>query len=291
VYEYGNSYEPIQGDTLFQNDSIAAGIPSSYWVNTHNWPNTQAKTAFRMPPSTIAEAKIMPNSHSWQAQDGSYNVAKFLSDNPFQTATRRNHHFAQNQPGPSTSVGTDAGWNHTYADSKCNSWISNNNLQYSGLSSLHPPFTWPQAGRTQVSRMNTTGVSMTGLSEQTSLFVTWKVCIERLPAAFNPTFLALARPSACLDDTAIKLYAYICCNMPPGVPQDYNDAGKWFQMVKSAASSVLPRLQPWLPMVSSALAASGRPFAATAIAKLASLSSTVSTVKKEVKQLENKKKK
>lgn len=266
VYEYGNSYETVQGSALTFGEQPTTASPR-YVVDaqyTHSTPavgwsadhyallpvNTQSHTAFRMPPSTIAEAKIMPSSHSWQAQDGAYCTAKFQTENPYQVADRRNFVFAQND-----GDGSD-------------SWMSASmgyDRKFPSVSSGYPLVGRDRPGRTHFSRMNTPGAYLTGLSPETTLFVTWRVGIERLPAAFNPTFLALAQPSACYDPVAQQLYAAVCCIMPPGCPQGYNDAGKWFRMIKDAAGKVLPSIAPYIPMVSKMLVATGNPVAASAV--------------------------
>jgi hypothetical protein len=261
VYEYGNSYEALQGTALTFGEQPTTASPR-YVIDaqyTHSMGaaatpitdpdhrlmayNTQSHTAFRMPPSTIAEAKIMPSSHSWQAQDGAYCTAKFQTENPYQVADRRNFVFAQNDGlGSESWMSASMGYDRNFAD----------------LGRDRP-------GRTHFSRMNTPGAYLTGLSPETTLFVTWRVGIERLPAAFNPTFLALAQPSACYDPVALQLYAAVCCVMPPGCPQGYNDAGKWFRMIKDAASKVLPQIAPYIPMVSKMLVATGNPIAAAGV--------------------------
>jgi hypothetical protein len=107
--------------------------------------------------------------------------------------------------------------------------------------------------------MNTTGAYFTGLSYDTTLFITWRIGIERLPAANKPTFLALAQPSAAFDPNALVLYNLICAELPPGVPQNYNDFGRWFQMVSSAARKAIPFAYPIFPAMQAILTALGRP--------------------------------
>jgi hypothetical protein len=97
--------------------------------------------------------------------------------------------------------------------------------------------------------MSTAGAYFTGLSPQTTLFVTWRVGLERLPAANKPTFLALAQPSATYDPNALLLYNLIANHLPPGCPQGWNDLGKWFNTIANVAKQVIPSA---FPMVSTA---------------------------------------
>jgi len=100
------------------------------------------------------------------------------------------------------------------------------------------------APATHFSRMSTAGAYFTGLSPQTTLFVTWRVGLERLPAANKPTFLALAQPSATFDPNALLLYNLIANHLPPGCPQGWNDLGKWFNIIANVAKNVIPGAFP-----------------------------------------------
>jgi hypothetical protein len=97
--------------------------------------------------------------------------------------------------------------------------------------------------------MSTAGAYFTGLSYKSTLFVTWRVGIERLPAANKPTFLALAQPSATFDPNALLLYNLIANHLPPGCPQGWNDLGKWFNTIAGVAKNVIPGA---FPLVSTA---------------------------------------
>jgi hypothetical protein len=250
VYEYGHSFENAQATVPFeQNYGDPSATPPVLPTIT---PNSLATNQFRSPPNTIAEAKIMPGAHTWAAQDGCYCTAKFQGDNPFQGATNRNYIIQQNNP----SAGSASGYNPTQQAHTVGSFVSpgflgpiNNsvvgttNKQYGG----DPGMT--AAPATHFSRMSTAGAYFTGLSPQTTLFVTWRVGIERLPAANKPTFLALAQPSATFDPNALLLYNLIANHLPPGCPQGWNDLGKWFNNIANVAKRVIPGA---FPLVSTA---------------------------------------
>jgi len=244
VYEYGHSYENAQATIPFSVDS--AVTPAAIV------PNSLATNQFRSPPNTIAEAKIMPGAHTWAAQDGCYCTAKFQGENPFQSVTNRNYIIQQNNP----KAGSASGYNLTQQDYTVGSFISpgflgpyqttitgSPNAQYGGKPGM------TAAPATHFSRMTTAGAYFTGLSPQTTLFVTWRVGIERLPAANKPTFLALAQPSATFDPNALLLYNLIANHLPPGCPQGWNDLGKWFNIIANVAKRVIPSA---FPLVSTA---------------------------------------
>jgi len=236
VYEYGNSYEMAAATVDNQ------AIPP----DTNNLQDQFPCTYFRTPPNNLAEAKIMPGSHSWAASDGTYNTAKFQSDNPFQGITGRNFVFAQNEDRGSLEGGYRNGLGQLGYGSAASRGLTSVALER---------FPSP----THFSRMNTCGAYFTGLSYQTSLFVTWRVGLERLPAALKPTFLALAQPSAKYDPNALVLYNLVANALPPGCPQGYNDAGKWFRWISEAASKAIPTVYPAVRTAAMIANSMGRP--------------------------------
>jgi len=247
VYEYGNSNETA----VAWRDSVGA-TPGDVTDNP------RPCTFFRTPPNTIAEAKIMPGSHTWQAQDGCYNTAKFQSDNPFQGITGRNFIFCQNVPkGPLA-----AGMNQPASTAQ-------------GAGSFGSPGMSAQSSSacaaTHLSRMSTTGAYFTGLSGRSTLFITWKIGIERLPSACKPTFLALAQPSASFDPSALVLYNLVANALPPGCPQGYNDAGKWFKWITERVQDAIPRIYPVVRTAAMLAGAMGRPGISRALGGLSDL--------------------
>lgn len=257
VYEYGNSYE------------IGASSPD-------NWQDTNLPVGFynpttylRCPPNNLAEAKIMPGSHSWAAQDGSYNTAKFQTENPFQSLTSRPWVISQNKDVTEAGVGymTPSPLGRTGVPYSAGSFASSHLLAQNGLFAETGTPTGA-CGPVHFSRMNTTGAYYTGLSKATTLFVTWRVGIERLPSANKPAFLALAQPSASFDPNALVLYNMVANVLPPGCPQGYNDAGKWYNWIASAAKNSIPHVYPIVRMASTMAAAMGRPLLATGLKTL-----------------------
>lgn len=263
VYEYGNSFEV--GASTPANHGASGTEAATGWYNP--------TTYFRSPPNTIAEAKIMPGSHSWAAQDGCYNTAKFQTDNPFQAITSRPWAICQNSYKgtplngyftPVPAVGT--------ADSyTAGGIVSSDFLTRSEFTQLTSPDDYRDGacGPAHFSRMNTTGAYFTGLSPETTLFVTWRVGIERLPAANKPSFLALSQPSATFDPNALILYNMVANVLPPGCPQGYNDAGKWFSWIANAAKNAIPAVYPIVRTASMLAAASGNPLTAQVLSGIA----------------------
>lgn len=268
VYEYGNSYET--GASIPEHGPWISGVTNNTMSPTGLYNPTNY---FRSPPNTIAEAKIMPGSHSWAAQDGCYNTAKFQTENPFQGLTSRPWVVCQNTPKAEAGAGyltptplVGAGQAYTagsiasspFLAERSNTDVSNPTNVLSGA-----------PGPCHFSRMNTTGAYFTGLSNETTLFVTWRVGIERLPAANKPAFLALSQPSATFDPNALVLYNMVANVLPPGCPQGYNDAGKWFSWVTNAAKQAIPSVYPIVRAASMMASATGNPLTARALSAVA----------------------
>ena len=247
VYEYGNSFE--QGASMPQIEGTTESGDLAL-------PPSQPTTWFRCPPNTLAEAKIMPGSHSWAAQDGCYNTAKFQSENKFQAITRRPWVMAQNNPEAPSQGGY---YNRDSGSFICDVSLAMDSNATGGLLSGN------YGGPMHFSQMNTTGAYFTGLSEQTTLFVTWRVGIERLPAANKPAFLALAQPSATFDPNALVLYNMVANVLPPGCPQGYNDAGKWFRWISDAAQKSIPTVYPIVRTAAMLAGTMGRPVLAAGL--------------------------
>jgi len=234
VYEYGHSQDTSQVYTprrdIATNDYAVATVGSN---------------TYRSPPNTIAEAKIMPGAHTWGARDGCYCTAKFQSSNEFQAPTQRNYVIAQNN-----ASNTDlSGYGQSLGGAHVNgSFISPGLVgQTAGFSAApieNDRSPYNVAPAVHFSRMSTSGAYFTGLSPKTTLFVTWRVGIERLPAANKPTFLALSQPSATYDPNALVLYNIVANNLPPGCPQGWNDLGKWYTMIANVAKRVIPAAYP-----------------------------------------------
>ena len=263
VYEYGNSYEvgASQPDMQYNVQNPAnPRIPTQYNPTTY----------FRSPPNTLAEAKIMPGSHSWAAADGSYNTAKFQTDNPFQALTARPWVVCQNQTKSADGGGymTPTPARGTATPFSAGSFASSLNLAVDRDDEASQTPLGGSPGPVHFSRMNTTGAYYTGLSSATTLFVIWRVGIERLPSANNPAFLALAQPSATFDPNALVLYNMVANVLPPGCPQGYNDAGKWYNWIANAAKNSIPQVYPIVRTAHMLATAMGRPLLATGLGAL-----------------------
>lgn len=179
----------------------------------------------RMPPSTVADAALIPNSIGLKAEQGI--LAPFVLDVD-------NLNFEMVKPHSLIVAYTDVFPNpqepFVFGDIPPNTAIVAACPEYPGLFQ----------NRMRHAAIETTGTYFTGLSSQTVLTLEMVFIIESRPTPADPTLLSLASPACPMDPLAIKTYAEIRKRLPPGVPVDMNAKGDWFRMVQKVAREVAP---------------------------------------------------
>jgi hypothetical protein len=161
--------------------------------------------AVELPPGSVDKALILPSSKQWDAKRGAYCVFTLSSgDVPLQSF-----------------------------DTRTRLYLANNNPTSSAIPALAQAINPANSGGNMgayLSRFNTSGVYLTGLSPQTTLQVNVKFIVEAVPGQ-NNQLVTLAQPSPPYDPDALELYAHMTRHLPPGVPQDENPAGEWWKNV------------------------------------------------------------
>jgi hypothetical protein len=218
-------------------------VSSAQHNNNQSSPSFRAGTVrnFRMPPTSLQEAKQTPGARTWEAAEGCYCVAKHRAEMAYSPAAKRDFVYA------GTSLDE--------------SYMSNNMGYIQGSTATVDR----QSTVSHISNLNTTGAYFTGLSTETTLVITWRCIIERLPGPQNLQNLALASPSAIYDPAALELYSHITARLAPGVPVSYNDMGKYFRMIASTIRDAAKLTLPLLPAFETALIATGHPNAARSV--------------------------
>jgi len=225
------------------------GAPGEYSdINYVNGQEVRIGTVrnFRMPPVNLAEAKQTPGARTWHAEEGCYVVSKHRSEMGFSPVAKRDFVYSS-----STEVGM------AWAPLKVGRQIT--------AGTATAPVDEIHGCASHVSNLNLAGAYFTGLSASTTLQVTWRIVLERLPGPFDLQNLALASPSAPYDPRALELYSHITAKLPPGVPVGYNDAGKYFKMIATQIKAAAKQTLPLLPAIEAALSASGHPVMAAAM--------------------------
>lgn len=202
---------------------------------------------YRSPPSHVTDALLLSGTVQWPASDGAYVVGSQSSiENPLTPAVIGGSLYA---PDGALSPGD------IVAIDNLSAIVAN----APPALSLYPP------ARSKYIPFNTSGVFLTGLSQQTTLRVTLKVFVERAPTQKEPDLAVLATPSAPYDDRALKLYSALWTKLPVAVPVGENGFGDWWKRIMKVVSAVA------IPIG----LATGNPAAGTAVAGVTGGLSTV----------------
>lgn len=181
-----------------------------------------------LPPTTVPNAALFPNSRTWAASDGIYQVC---------TLNEEQNNFRQPQGGAIAGLMSNT---------------SLTQLQTGANYIMYLPRVAGPAGTNSNSPQNfrfpfdVSGCIFSGLSPQTTLQVTVKYYFERIPTFTDPSLVVLASPTAQYDPVALEIYSRVMSELPVGVPVGENPLGEWF-------SDVLAAVEEWAPRIGSAL--------------------------------------
>jgi len=168
---------------------------------------------FALPPSTVAEALVLPASKQWDAARGYYGVCTLMNnENIMQSVDSTGRiYLAQSWANGTNPI---AGIVSSYLIGSTSVFPN----------SYHAPY-------------NTCGAYFTGLSYQTTLQVNMKLLLEAAPGPRSP-LVTLAQPSPSYDPEALRLYSQLCGHLPVAVPVDENPDGEWFQSILGTLGSL-----------------------------------------------------
>jgi len=177
-------------------------------------------------PSNLAAAVLTPGSRQWEAQFGSYVVARLQSNNipvsdtgfpiqPFISFGDTSNTNLNVAPSPSTGVNA-------------------------AIRSFQNVF-WDST--------EMCGVVFSGLSLSTTLTINVNWIVERHPDATITDLVVLAKPPPERDDIALTLYSHLAAHLPSGVPVGENGLGDWFMDAISTAADIITPITSLLPGV------------------------------------------
>lgn len=185
-----------------QNFALPAGGMASAVSNIFNG------TSFRAPPTTTAEALLIPGSNEWAAKDGVYVTCRFQGvDNPPFTVDYNLPVLFDTDDVPG-GIGV------------------NTSQIFFPIEAVTPASA--QAPAFSTFPIHTSGCIMTGLSNQTSLRLNSNVFIEAFPGPRQQLDLSIATPSASFDPRALEIYSHTLGHAPIAVPVGENPLGEWF---------------------------------------------------------------
>jgi hypothetical protein len=176
----------------------------------------------QMPPTTQSNAALFPDSRTWAAEEGCY-VIETLNDSDLP--------FVANLPS------RQAGMVYPVSNSVATSG-SGPRIAY--LPTLY--------STSDFSPQNTTipfdisGAVFAGLNQQSTLQVTVKYFIERIPGIADPNLLVLARNPCPYDPVIMEIYSRVMSELPVGVKVSMNPMGEWFYEVLKVLGAAAPAL-------------------------------------------------
>lgn len=192
------------------------------------------------PVATQGGATINPSSRTWAAEDGCYTVATMSNmDNPFKMATPGQ--LAVMEPYNLGVMDNQTPFNAYVTDTS----QANNNTETGGTP---PPFSCCQAFP-----FDTSGAMLIGLNANSSLQVTVRYFIERIPTTVEADLLSLARPAPAYDALAMEIYSRAMSDLPVGVPVGENPLGEWFTSIVDTISQVGPKIGKFAHNIGTAL--------------------------------------
>lgn len=179
-----------------------------------------------MPPTTVADATLYPNSRTWNAEEGCYLVATLNdSDNPFVTPMPGFGGLIS--PSDFDDMSSGAGW-LAYLPL----WTDADLLQPGSLS----------GSCTTVLPYDITGSIFSGLLPQTTLRVTARYYIERHPSIADPNLLVLARTPCPYDPVILEILSRTMQHLPVGVRVGENPLGEWFNDIMRTVGEWAPKI-------------------------------------------------
>ncbi len=220
---------------LYQSGACTAyRIPSTNRVSTVSHVGIASDSLadiMTMPPGTQDQAILMPTSKTWGATEGLYSVSVMNSvDNPLQTlGGRRDVVFVAPLTGSQLQTTGSNNLRPAYSSRYFSVAPNSQPLQEPFTCSLALPF-------------DINGAVFSGLHPETSLQITVKYLMERIPTFSETDIVPLARAPPGYDPVILELYSRVMSELPVGVTVAENPLGEWFWEVLKGIETIAPVL-------------------------------------------------
>lgn len=194
-----------------------------------------------LPPSTQAQAAIYTDTRTWAAEDGAYVIATMSdTENPYVTLSPGDVVLKQDLDSASLVKLYNLGQTQNiWTSADINITTGTNGTR--GIANCSPlPFT-------------STGAILAGLNPNSTIQITVRYYLERIPALYEPDLLSMCQLPPAFDGTALEIYSRCLAQMPVGVPVAQNPLGEWFSSVVDTVMSVAPKIGSFLQGVGNAL--------------------------------------
>lgn len=169
------------------------------------------------PAITQTEAALYPNSRTWEAKEGAYIIPTMNSPAEFLQPVENREAGLLIQKGI-PNVRTGIYW-----------------LPY-----INTTTGTPTPGSNEPLPFDVSGAIFTGLNLQSTLQVTVRYIIERVPTVREPDLLVLTRPPCPYDPMVLEIYTRAMNQLPVGCMVKDNPLGEWFSDILGAIGDVAP---------------------------------------------------
>lgn len=187
-------------------------------------------TPMRLPPTTVAQAMLYPDSRQWKSEEGSYHVARFMNlENPACQPIHDVPMWYTNTSDQANSYGTGGFVANTFPLILPVSASGVSNTVTIAATNVTTSFSGMPA--TKIHNYHISGAIYTGLNPNSTFVVDIVWIVETFPGPAESDKLVLATPSCGFDPTALDIMAHVIADMPVAVKAGENFAGGWFDAI------------------------------------------------------------
>lgn len=190
------------------------------WVTNQGW--FLDFETFDLPPTSQTLAQLYPTSRTLPAAEGYYGIGTLADEPQFLSAAPLTP-FGWKPPSVANLTSGSGQVVYTYAP-------------------LIDSVATPQVSTTRVLPFDCHGCVFSGLLNQSTLQVTVRYYVERIPSTTEPDLLVLTRPPTPYDPVAVELYARVLARLPVGCTVKENPLGEWFDDVLSTVAEFAPKI-------------------------------------------------
>lgn len=230
-----------EGGSVGQHRLVACGVevvnttPDLYRggsVTSYRSPNTQTvaisaagapaerfnSVMLALPPATSQEAQLYPASRTWGAEEGCYLVGTLDSSNNDYQATFGQAPILSQMPTNNQLAG-GAWLGFCTANTRVGLPVNTSIL----------PYDWH-------------GSIFSGLNVNSTLQISVRYYIERIPTINQPDLLVLTRNPTPYDPVALEIYSRAMSELPVAVRINENPLGEWFNDIMDMVGTWAPRI-------------------------------------------------
>jgi len=183
-----------------------------------------ATSLHMLPPTTSADALLVPGATQWNAREGAYVIPKIAK--PTLAIQKSKLQFDVYTPTGDTDDATFISSAYTVSSSGTDIIVPNAYFTHHGFSRPY--------------------VILEGLSAESTFTVTLRSYVESFPDHSDSDLMPMCTPSPPFDFKALALYALISPELPTAVKVNMNASKKYFGMVMDAINSVIQTASPIL---------------------------------------------